>query len=149
MAKTKKQTAKHFGIDRKRWLRLEQQFRLEPKSNMQRKRNNSGCPPQYQELDKTVLEWYKEQKVQGLKVTDRALRTKALELAPQLGCQDTFKASPNWAVAWRRRNRGVIMETRMNHNTAELATELGEEFQQDSVNSKVNVAEPITGVRVN
>ena len=148
----KKQTAKHFGVDRKRirdWLRLEQQFRLEPKSNMQRKRNTTGCPPHYQELDKTVLEWYKEQEVQGRKVTNRALRTKALELAPQMGYEDTFKASSNWAVAWRRRNKDVLMETSTLSDNTELATELEEELQQDGVNSKSNVVETITGVRVN
>lgn len=153
----KKQTAKHFGVDRKRirdWLKLEQQFRLEPLSNMQRKRNTPGCPPHYQELDKTVLEWYKEQKVQGQKVTNRALRTKALELAPQLGFQDTFKASPNWAVAWRRRNRDVLMEGSTppeEHNMTDSANDFEEDLQQYGLNSEsdfATVAEAITGVGV-
>lgn len=109
----KKQTAKHFGVDRKRirdWLKLEQQFRMEPLSNMQRKKKNSGCAAHYKALDQAVLEWCKEQRIQGQKVTNQALRTKALELAPQLGYQDTFKASPNWAIAWRRRNKAVFTD---------------------------------------
>ena len=109
----KKQTAKHFGVDRKRirdWLKLEQQFRMEPQSNMQRKKKNTGCAAHYRALDQAVLEWCKEQRIQGQKVTNQALRTKALELAPQLGYQDTFKASANWAIAWRRRNKAVFAD---------------------------------------
>lgn len=150
----KKRTSKHFGVDRKRirdWLRLEQKFRMEPHSNMQCTRIARGCPPQYQELDTTVLEWYKEQRAQGQKVTNRALRTKALELAPQFGFQDTFKASSNWAIAWRRRNRDTLGESSASvedHTLSASATDFDEDLHGlNSESGFATVAEAINGVR--
>lgn len=150
----KNQTAKHFGVDRKRirdWLRHEPQFRKEPQSNMLKTRTSTGCPPHYQELDKAVLEWYKGQIVQGRKVTNPALRTKALELAPQFGFMDTFKASPNWALAWRRRNGDVLMEDSTTLPDNEVVSVVEEDMQQYDLNSgsdSANIADSITEVRV-
>ena len=130
----KKQTAKHFGVDRKRirdWLKIEQQLRMEPPSNMQRKKKNTGCAAYYKALDQAVLEWCKEQRIQGQRITNQALRTKALELAPQLGYQDTFKASPNWAVAWRRRNKAVFADGDEGHQLVAVTAE-GNSQQHDS-----------------
>ena len=150
----KRQTAKHFGIDRKRirdWLGLEQQFREATNSigGVQCTRTARGCPPRYQELDKTVLEWYKEQRVQGHKVTNRVLRTKALELASQVGFQDTFKASPNWAIAWRRRNSDALGEDddRDDHTMSPSAIDLDEQCDLNSESDFAAVTETINGVR--
>ena len=151
----KRQAADHFGLDRKRvrdWLKIEPQLRAAPECYMHRIRSKPGCPPQYEELDKTVLEWYKEQAEQGVKISDRVLRTKALELAPQLGLQDTFKGSPNWAASWRRRNRHALVQYLAPEDRPREATSnnLEEDFQQQyGLNSEsdfATVAEAITGV---
>ena len=144
----KKQTAKHFDVDRKRirdWLKFEQQFRMEPQSGMQRKKKRTGFSPHYKDLDKALLEWYKEQKTQSQKVTNQALRIKALELAPQLGYQDTFKASTNWVVAWRRRNKDALEDGNAlpeDHHLTAVGDE--EDLQQDNIAA----IEGISGVRV-
>ena len=119
----KRQTAQHFGVDRKRirdWLKAEQQLRAEPPSNMQRRKKNTGGA-HYKPLDQAMLMWCKKQRMEGKAITNHALRAKALELAPQLGYQDTFKASLNWAVAWRRRNPAIF--THGNNQVAEVAAE--------------------------
>ena len=151
----KKQTADHFGIDRKRvrdWLKLEQQLRAAPEFAMQRIRSTPGCPPMYEELDKTVLEWYKSQAEQGVRISDRVLRTKALELAPELGLKDVFKGSPNWAASWRRRNRPTIMqylspEERAKQTTAKFEQDL-QRYGLNSESDFATVAEAISGVRL-
>ncbi len=145
----KKQTAKHFGVDRKRirdWLKLEQQLRMEPPSNMQRRKKNTGCAAHYKALDQAMLEWCKEQRTQGQKITNQALRTKALELAPQLGYQDTFKASSNWAVAWRRRNKAVFTDGDENNQLAAVVPEGNS--QQQNANTEPDITAAINGVRV-
>lgn len=144
----KKQTAKHFGVDRKRirdWLKFEQQLRMEPPSNMQRRKKNTGCAAHYKALDQAVLEWCKEQRTRGQRITNQALRTKALELAPQLGYQDTFKASPNWAVAWRRRNKAVFADGNEDHQLAAVLAESNSQQLNSSPESDVTAA--INGVR--
>ena len=143
----KKQTAKHFGVDRKRirdWLKLEQQLRMEPPSNMQRRKKNTGCSAHYKVLDQAMLEWCKEQRTQGQKITNQALRTKALELAPQLGYQNTFKASSNWAVAWRRRNKAVFTDSDEDHQLAGIVAEGN--FQQYNSNPEPDITAAISGV---
>lgn len=145
----KKQTAKHFGVDRKRirdWLKLEQQLRMEPPSNMQRKKKNTGCAAHYKALDQAVLEWCKEQRTQGQKITNQALRTKALELAPQLGYQDTFKASPNWAIAWRRRNKAVFADGDEDSQLTAMVAEGNS--QQHNSNPESDITADMNGVRV-
>ena len=113
--KNKYQTASHFGLDRKRirdWLDNEERFRTEPLSNRRKRSSAPGCPPYYKNLDDSLAEWYSEQKAQGVLVSNKELKDKALELAPQLGITDNFKASQSYITSWKRRTGNEEETTR-------------------------------------
>ena len=143
----KKQTALHFGVDRKRirdWVKVEQELRAEPPSNMQRRKKNTGCTPHYRALDQAMLEWCKKQKMEGRTITNQVLRTKALELAPQLGYGDTFKASSNWACAWRRRNKAVFSHG--NTPLVDVAALINKEDSQQEVADEENSEQEVAAL---
>ncbi len=103
----KKMTAKMFEVDRKRirdWLQDESRLRSDPTPERTRKKR-SGCLPQYREIETEVYQWYIAQKDRGWKPKNSEIRAKGLELAPQFGFQESFKASASWLCNWKRRNR--------------------------------------------
>ena len=110
-------TSKHFGVARKRirdWCLMEDQLRSMPQANRLRKRNPSKGygrrPPGSMDLDQAILNWYKKQRESGVMVYSRQLRAKALELSPQCGLPETFKASSQWLHNWKKRYAADIKE---------------------------------------
>ena len=110
-------TSKHFGVARKRirdWCLMEDQLRSMPQANRLRKRNPSKGygrrPPGSIDLDQAILDWYKKQRESGVMVYSRQLRAKALELSPQCGLPETFKASSQWLHNWKKRYAADIKE---------------------------------------
>ena len=106
-------TAKNFGVDRKRirdWEVNEQI--LKEQTDPQRKRHRiSGGPGRRivsEELDKALIKWYNEQRAQQKLVYNRHIMAKALELAPQLGLRESFKASDVWVSGWKKRNKAEL-----------------------------------------
>ena len=60
------------------------------------------------DLDKVLIEWYKEQIAQQRHVFNRHIKTKALEVAQQLGLRESFKASDMWVVGWKKRHKAEL-----------------------------------------
>ena len=111
-------TSKHFGVARKRirdWSLIEDQLRSMPQTSRLRKRNPPGKnhgrrPPGSTDLDQAILNWYKKQRESGVVVYSRQLRDKALELSPECGLPETFKASTQWLHNWKKRYAADIKE---------------------------------------
>ena len=116
----KSHTSKQFGVDRKRirdWLQSEDNLRAMPLANRMRRKtfaqegkSYGKRPPGSEQLDQAVLNWYKEQRAIGRVVYSRLLRAKALELGPQCGLPETFKASAMWLQRWKKRHAVDIKE---------------------------------------
>ena len=114
----KSHTSKQFGVDRKRirdWLQSEDHLRAMPLANRMRRKkfpqegkSYGKRPPGSELLDQAVLNWYKEQRAIGNVVYSRLLRAKALELGPQCGLPETFKASAMWLQRWKKRHAADI-----------------------------------------
>lgn len=100
-------TAKMFGVDRKRirdWLQDETNLRSDPTPETT-KRKRTNCLPQYKEIEAALYRWYIEQRENGRRPKNAALRAKSLEYAVELGYRDSFKASVHWLCNWKRRNK--------------------------------------------
>ena len=116
----KSRTSKQFGVDRKRvreWLRAEDILHAMPLANRMRKKKlqegkpyGRRFPPGYEQLDQAVLNWYKEQRAIGKAVYSVHLRAKALEVGPQCGLPETFRASAMWLERWKKRHAVDIKE---------------------------------------
>ena len=95
----KRGTAKHFCVDPKRvreWLQKEDELKkLKGCAKKKRCLRSSGRPLS-PELDKAVLEYLMEERAAGRPVSNKDLRSKALELSSQFGVPSNFKASPMW-----------------------------------------------------
>lgn len=108
--KNKNAAAKQFGVDRKRirdWEMNEQLLREQTDVHRKRQRFTGGPGRRLisLDLDKALIEWYKEQISQQRHVFNRHIKTKALEVAQQLGLRESFKASDMWVVGWKKRHK--------------------------------------------
>lgn len=66
--------------------------------------HSSGRPLSL-DLDKAVLEFLMEERAAGRPVSNKDLRSKALELSSQFAVPSTFKASPMWLQRWKKRSK--------------------------------------------
>ena len=108
-------TAKTFGVDRKRvrdWEMNEKALKEQTDVHRKRHRLSGGLGPGRrivsEELDKALIKWYNEQRAQQKLVYNRHIKTKALEMAPQLGLKESFKASDAWVLGWKKRNKAEL-----------------------------------------
>ena len=99
-------TANHFHIDRsviRRWLTNELVLKKAKKRSI--KRRMRDYKPLYPELDDTLFEYLCDERAAGRPVSNKQLMSKAMDIAPTLNVDDSFKASNMWLNRWKRRNR--------------------------------------------
>ncbi|KAL9982304.1 hypothetical protein ACROYT_G004331 [Oculina patagonica] len=95
--------AREYGISEsmvRRW-RKDQANLFNGELKLSAKRKTMGCfTPKHPELDQRMLEWFTEQRSQGIAVSGLMLRLKAKEF-----CDDPeFKASLGWYQRWKQRH---------------------------------------------
>ncbi len=104
-------TAKTFGVSRKRvieWRKAEKDFlELDGK---RKKRIGSGKKVDYPDIEAQLLEWIKERRNGGARVTGKALKKQCLRLHRQNGNQG-FKASCGWLRRFMKRNNMTFRRT--------------------------------------
>ncbi|PFX30588.1 Centromere/kinetochore protein zw10-like [Stylophora pistillata] len=102
--------AREYGLSEsmvRRWRR-DQATILSGELKMSAKRATMGrFTPKYPELDQQVMEWFSQQREQGIAVSGLILRLKAKELSDD----PAFKASRGWYEKWKRRH-SVSMRTK-------------------------------------
>ena len=103
----KQLTSRVFDVQPKRiseWLMIEQQLRSKKDAAPgDKKRSSESTTWLKLQVDKLLVEWYKEKGAEGVKPSLNQLRSKALELAFGLGLQN-FKASSSWIKQWKKRH---------------------------------------------
>nr|XP_058947902.1 tigger transposable element-derived protein 2-like [Pocillopora verrucosa] len=95
--------ARDYGISESmvRHWRKDQANLFNGELKMSAKRKTMGCfSPKYPELDQTLLDWFSEQRSQGISVSGLILRLKAKELSSD----PDFKASLGWYQRWKKRH---------------------------------------------
>ena len=99
-------TARHFKVDRRsvrRWIEKEDEFmklhgRKKTMRHVSHKRRSLS-----RELDSAVYDFLMEERTHGRPVSNKALRTKAVELmSTEYEVPSTFKASPMWLKRWKK-----------------------------------------------
>lgn len=58
--------------------------------------------PIYENVDSSIIEWFRTARAQNLPVSGRIIKQKATEFATVLG-ENNFKASTGWLDKWKRR----------------------------------------------
>ena len=100
-------TARYFQVDRKRvreWLQKEDELNA-LRGDGKKKRHLGSRKPMSHELDEAVLEFLMEECAAGRPVSNKDLRSKALDLSRGFAVPSTFKASPMWLKRWKKRSK--------------------------------------------
>ena len=99
-------TAREFHVDRKRvrdWEgRYESLLQHNRGKEKKRRRIGSGRVPLSSELDQKVFEFLEEERSEGVPVSNKQLKARALQIAGGLGLSG-FHASEGWLRRWKRR----------------------------------------------
>ena len=99
-------TSRVFNVQPKRvseWLIIEQQLRNKKGSGGGKRESPESTLLLRLQVDKVLLQWYKEKNAEGIKPTLNQVRSKALELATGMGYSN-FKASSSWVKQWKKRH---------------------------------------------
>ena len=94
--KGKHSAAKFFNVDRKRareWCQNKKAIETETKNKS--RLPGPGRPVRNKEIDEKLMFWFREKRSAGIRVTGKAMRTKALRFHSENGSQ-SFKASTGW-----------------------------------------------------
>ncbi len=108
--KSKREAARHFSINRRciqRWCQEEDQLRTFHKEKKIKKsalrKPGGGRKVRYMDIEVKLMEWFKERREAGARVTGKSLRREALRLHKLYGNQ-SFKASCRWLQQFKRRH---------------------------------------------
>lgn len=118
--------ARTYGVDRRRvieWRQKEEEMKKLANPKQTRRLPGGGKKLGHEDIEKKLLNWMKEVRDKGGRVTGKALKRECVRLHKENGSQ-SFKASCGWLRCFKKRNNISF------RRTTHVAQKLPEELEQ-------------------